>query len=83
MSQHLLKTVIKALSLVLLSAFVTETTNPVFNVEPAKEEVLANYLQLATGYLEEDYLVNTKRYLTNAADIEPISGQLPTSVQHD
>ena len=52
MSQHLFKTVITALSLVVLCACVTETTNPVFNVEPSKEEALANYLQLATGYLE-------------------------------
>lgn len=47
MSQHLFKTVITS-----LSARVTETTNPVFNVEPSEEEALANYLQLATGYLE-------------------------------
>jgi len=50
MSQHLFKTVIKTLSLVVLSAYVTETTNPVFNVEPSEEEALANYLQHATGY---------------------------------
>jgi len=52
MSQHLFKTVIKALSLVVLSPCVTETTNPVFNVEPSEEEALVNYLQLVTGYLE-------------------------------
>ncbi|MFZ8928863.1 MAG: hypothetical protein ACO2YY_06675 [Pseudohongiellaceae bacterium] len=52
MSQHLFKTVITALSLVVLCVCVTETTNPVFNVEPSEEEALANYLQLATGYLE-------------------------------
>ncbi len=49
MSQHLFKTVITALSLVVLCACDTETTNPVFNVEPSKEEALAKYLQLATG----------------------------------
>ena len=52
MSQHLFKTVITALSLVVLCACDTETTNPVFNAEPSEEEALANYLQLATGYLE-------------------------------
>ena len=76
MSQHLFKTVITALSLVVLSACVTETTNPVFNVGPSEEEELANYLQLTTGYLEEDDLVNAKRHLANAADIEPNNSEI-------
>lgn len=54
-----------------LSACITETTNPVFNVEQSDEEALENYLLLAIGYLDEDDLASAKRHLSNAADIDP------------
>ena len=63
-------------SILMLSACVTETTNPVFNVEPSEEEALANYLQLAIGYLDEDDLPSAKRHLGNAAEIDPNNSEI-------
>jgi len=54
-----------------LGACITETSNPVFNVERSDDEALENYLLLAVGYLDEDDLVSAKRHLSNAADIDP------------
>ena len=60
----------------LLSACVTETTNKVFNVEPSEEEALANYLQLAVGYLDQGDLANAKRHLGNAAKIDANNSEM-------
>ena len=68
--------ILTALSLILLSACVTETTNPVFNVERSDEEALENYLQLAIGYLDQDDLPSAKRHLQNAANIDPDSSEM-------
>ena len=49
-----------------LTACVTETTGG-FNAEVSDEQALRDYIQLATGYLEQNDLANTKRHLDNAA----------------
>lgn len=59
-----------ACCLVLLGGCVTETTNPVFNVEPSDADALENYLQLAVGYLEENDLASAKRHLNNASRLD-------------
>lgn len=59
------------ISLLVLSGCVTEVTNPVFNVKKSDEEALQDYLQLATGYLDEGDLASAKRHLNNAAQIDP------------
>lgn len=68
--------ILAACSLLLLSACVTETTNPVFNVERSDAEALDNYLQLAVGYLEENDLVSAKRHLNNAARIDSNNSEM-------
>lgn len=67
---------ITVLCLFLLSACVTETTNPVFNVEKSDEEALENYLKLSIGYLEQGNLPNAKRHLKNAADIDSNNSEM-------
>jgi type IV pilus assembly protein PilF len=49
-----------------LGGCVTETTGG-FNVERSDEQALSDYIQLATGYLEQNDLANAKRHLENAA----------------
>lgn len=63
-------------SLLLLSACVTETTNPVFNVEKSDAEALQDYLKLATGYLDEGDLPSAKRHLRNAANIDANNSEM-------
>jgi len=58
-----------------LGGCVTETTGG-FNVKKSDKEALANYIQLATGYLEQKDLPNTKRHLANAAKIDPGNGEV-------
>src|SRR5687768_46132 len=53
----------------LLASCVTETTGG-FNVERSDSVALENYIQLATSYLAENDLPNTKRSLANAAEID-------------
>lgn len=62
--------------LVVLAGCVTETTNPVFNVERSDEEALENYLQLAVGYLDENDLASAKRHLNNAAKIDANNSEM-------
>jgi type IV pilus assembly protein PilF len=68
--------IVTLFSLFLLSACVTETTNPLFNVEKSDEEALQDYLQLAIGYLEQDELASAKRHLQNAASIDPNNSEM-------
>ena len=68
--------ILAACSLFLLGACVTETTNPVFNVERSEAEALENYLQLAVGYLDEGDLASAKRHLGNAATIDPDNSEM-------
>ncbi|MDG2175744.1 MAG: type IV pilus biogenesis/stability protein PilW [Gammaproteobacteria bacterium] len=56
--------------LFMLSACVTETTNPVFNAETSDSDALQDYLLLAIGYLDEGDLTSAKRHLQNAAGID-------------
>jgi type IV pilus assembly protein PilF len=49
-----------------LGGCVTETTGG-FNVERSDAQALRDYIQLATGYLEQNDLINAKRHLENAA----------------
>lgn len=70
------KTSMILLSLLLLSACVTETTNPVFNVEKSDEEALQDYLQLAVGYLNQGDLASAKRHLNNAAKIDSNNSEM-------
>lgn len=53
-----------------LSGCVTETTNAPFGGERSDEDALRNYIQLATGYLEQNDLPNVKRHLNNAATLD-------------
>jgi type IV pilus assembly protein PilF len=55
---------------------VTETFNPVFNVETSDEQALDNYLKLAVGYLDENDLPSAKRHLANAASIDPNNSEM-------
>jgi len=68
--------ILAACSLFLLTACVTEVTNPVFNVDTSDEEALENYLQLAVGYLEENDLESAKRHLRNAAAIDANNSEM-------
>lgn len=57
-------------ALLLLTACVTETTGEPFGGERSDEEALRNYIQLATGYLEQGDLANARRHLNNAANLD-------------
>lgn len=59
----------------LLQSCVTQTTGG-FNVKKSDEQALRDYLQLATGYLEQNDLASSKRHLSNAAAIDPNSSEL-------
>lgn len=60
---------------VLLQGCVTETTGG-FNVKRSDADALRDYLQLATGYLEQNDIANSKRHLANAAAIDPDSSEI-------
>lgn len=60
---------------VLLQACVSETTGG-FNVKQSDEQALRDYLSLATGYLEQNDLANSKRHLANAAAIDPNNSEM-------
>lgn len=59
----------------LLQGCVTETTGG-FNAQKSDADALQDYLQLATGYLEQNDLANSKRHLANAAAIDPDNSQM-------
>ncbi len=63
------------LSLCALQGCVTETTGG-FNVKRSDADALRDYLKLATGYLEQNDLPNTKRHLANATKLDPSSSDL-------
>lgn len=54
----------------LVGGCVTETIGEPFGGERSDEQALRDYLQLATGYLEQNDLANTKRHLDNAAALD-------------
>lgn len=58
-----------------LSGCVTETTGG-FNVKKSDADALRDYIQLATGYLEQGDLANSKRHLANAASIDPNTSEI-------
>src|SRR5687768_13784152 len=58
-----------------LQGCVTETSGG-FNVQRSDEQSLKYYLQLATGYLEQNDLASSKRHLANAAAIEPNNSEI-------
>jgi len=64
-----------ALVAVLLQGCVTQTTGG-FNVKRSDADALRDYLQLATGYLEQNDIANTKRHLANAADLDPDNSEI-------
>lgn len=63
----------------LLSAFVlaacVTTTQGGFNVDSSQERALEDYIQLAAGYYAADDLVNAKRHVDNALDIDGRSAE--------
>lgn len=63
------------LSMLVLSACVTETTGG-FNVKKSDKDALKDYLQLASGYLEQNDLANSKRHLANATRINPDNSEI-------
>ena len=63
-------------SLLLLSACVTETQNPAFNVEKSDTQALQDYLKLAVGYLDQGDLASAKRHLNNAVKIDPNNAEI-------
>ncbi|HEY0963078.1 MAG TPA: type IV pilus biogenesis/stability protein PilW [Pseudomonadales bacterium] len=54
----------------LVGGCVTETTGAPFGGERSDTQALRDYIQLATGYLEQNDLANTKRHLDNAAGLD-------------
>lgn len=60
----------------LLGGCVTETTGAPFRGERSDAQALRDYIQLATGYLEQNDLVNTKRHLNNAANIDANNSEI-------
>jgi type IV pilus assembly protein PilF len=56
-------------SLCVLHGCVTETTGG-FNVKKSDQDALKDYLRLATGYLEQNDLPNSKRHLANATKLD-------------
>ena len=58
-----------------LDGCVTETTGG-FNVKRSDADALRDYLKLATGYLENNDLVNSKRHLANAAKLDPNNSEI-------
>lgn len=56
-------------TLFMLTACETTTTGG-YTVDPDPQQALRDYIQLATGYLEQGDLANAKRHLENAASID-------------
>lgn len=52
------------------------TTTGGYTTDPDPQQALRDYIQLATGYLEQNDLPNTKRHLENAAAIDPNNSEL-------
>lgn len=52
------------------------TTTGGYTTDPNPEQALRDYIQLATGYLEQNDLPNTKRHLENAAAIDPNNSEV-------
>lgn len=75
MSRKFLQLMFVVVALGMLQGCVTETTGG-FNVKRSDGDALHDYLQLATGYLEQNDLVNSKRHLANATRIDPNSSEL-------
>lgn len=76
MMGYIKSVIITAFCLFLLSACVTETTNPVFNVERSDPDALEDYLRLSVGYLDQGDLTSAKRHLNNAARIDPNNSEM-------
>jgi type IV pilus assembly protein PilF len=63
--------VVLMLALLTMVGCVTETTNEPFGSgERSDTEALRNYIQLATGYLEQNDLANARRHLNNATALD-------------
>jgi type IV pilus assembly protein PilF len=54
----------------LLGGCVTETTNAPFGGTKSDAQALRDYIQLATGYIEQGDMPNARRHLNNAAAID-------------
>ena len=54
----------------LVGGCVTETTGAPFGGVRSDTQALRDYIQLATGYLEQNDLVNTRRHLDNATRLD-------------
>ena len=59
-----------ALLFMLLSGCVTETTNAPFGGSKSDAQALRDYIQLATGYIEQGDMPNARRHLNNAAALD-------------
>jgi type IV pilus assembly protein PilF len=58
------------LFVLLLTGCVTETTNAPFGGSKSDEQALRDYIQLATGYIEQGDMPNARRHLNNAATLD-------------
>ncbi len=74
--RSLLGTLQVLLVMVLLGGCVVESTTGGFNTKPSDEQALADYIKLATGYLEQGDLTNAKRHLDNASAIDPENSEI-------
>jgi len=59
-----------ALLFLLLGGCVTETTNAPFGGSKSDAQALRDYIQLATGYIEQGDMPNARRHLNNAAALD-------------
>lgn len=62
--------IVAVLFLLLLGGCVKETINPLFGGSQSTEQALRDYIQLATGYIEQGDMPNARRHLNNAAAID-------------
>jgi type IV pilus assembly protein PilF len=60
----------------LLGACVTETTGEPFGNSRSDEQALRDYIQLATGYIEQGDMPNARRHLNNAARLDANSSEV-------
>ncbi len=72
---HVLQVVVLAV-MVLLGGCVVESQTGGFNTEPSDAQALSDYIQLATGYLEQGDLLNAKRHLDNAGKLDPNNSEI-------
>jgi type IV pilus assembly protein PilF len=56
--------------MLLLCGCVTETTNAPFGGSRSDAQALRDYIQLATGYIEQGDMPNARRHLNNAATLD-------------